>query len=257
MKAPCILAIILMPLFGFAQWTPPDNPDPVTILREAQADASAGRFDVALAKHVWFHENALKYQRGLYGVRLSFALSYWYELAEAYPPALAKLKEFRDDATTKVMVGKEIREAFHDLVAINRTLGEEVHTKEVFVGLDADNPAAAKEVFELAQPALIRAKEYTLCGRYLDAEESFGRIVERFRMHQELAERQQFGDRLRRFAEKEFTNRCATLVALLVVNKQEKEAKDLAVKAKAEWEDAAFRAEIDKALEGHVPDPWP
>jgi hypothetical protein len=81
----------------FAEWAPPANPDPHKILDEAQDDARAGRYADALAKHVWFHENALKYEPSLAGVRLSFALGYWVAFGNSYPPALQKLKSIRDE----------------------------------------------------------------------------------------------------------------------------------------------------------------
>src|SRR5688572_11688303 len=54
-----------------AAWSPPANPDPHVILREAKADTQAGRYEEALAKHVWFHSHALEIEPALYGVRLS------------------------------------------------------------------------------------------------------------------------------------------------------------------------------------------
>ena len=87
-----------MPSTRFSNWGPGMNPDPSAILHEARADRRAGRFADALTKHVWFHENALKYVPSLSGVRLSFALTYWMELGAVYPAALRKLKRIRDDA---------------------------------------------------------------------------------------------------------------------------------------------------------------
>jgi hypothetical protein len=102
MKLILAACALFLPTATFAQWAPPANPDPDKILNGAQDDAQAGRYADALAKHVWFHENALKYQPALYGVRLSFALSYWAQLGDAYPPALEKLKSIRDETAKKV-----------------------------------------------------------------------------------------------------------------------------------------------------------
>jgi len=238
-------------------WKPPENPDPRGILREAQADARAHRYEDALAKHVWFHRNALKYRRSLSGVRLSFALSYWHKLGKAYPPALAKLKEIRDEAAKKVTNGEHVRESFRDLRAINKKVGEESHTKDIFVLLDAQNADTAKEVFSFAQPALINAKEYKLCGKYIDPKLSFPRMLENFRRGKQLAENPRFGARHLEFANKKFTNDTVTLVALLTVNGRKAEAEEIAGDAKKEWKNTSFHAEIDKALQGDVPKPWP
>jgi hypothetical protein len=40
------------------EWTVPTDPDPQTILREAAENTRAGQYELALAKHIWFHENA-------------------------------------------------------------------------------------------------------------------------------------------------------------------------------------------------------
>lgn len=37
------------------------------------------------SEFVWFHEHALEVDRAYRGVRLSFALAFWLELAEQYP----------------------------------------------------------------------------------------------------------------------------------------------------------------------------
>ena len=69
-------------------WEPPSSPDPRDILGEARDDREHGRYELALEKHVWFHENALTFRPSLAGVRLSYALDDWLQLAARYPPAL-------------------------------------------------------------------------------------------------------------------------------------------------------------------------
>jgi len=73
-----VLALILLgvaPVLWAADWVPPSQPDPMTILGQARTDAAAKHYADALAKQVWFHEHALDYAQGLYGVRLSYALN--------------------------------------------------------------------------------------------------------------------------------------------------------------------------------------
>jgi hypothetical protein len=238
-------------------WTPPDNPDPQAILQEAQADARAKRYETALAKHVWFHQNALSIQPALYGVRLSFALSDWKQLAKQYPPALIKLKEIRDVAERKVMDGKNVRESFHDMASINSYTDEQAKTKEVFEALDAKNSKSAQEVFDLAQPSLIKAKAYALVGKYISPEDDFARMREMYRQHKKLASDARFGARQLEFANNKFANDAATLVAVLTVNNRKKEAEKIASSARDVWDDESLHSALDKALTGVVPDPWP
>ena len=238
-------------------WTPPENPDPQAILDEAQADMRARRYKTALAKHVWFHENALEIKPSLYGVRLSFALSYWLELAERHPPALSKLKEIRDQARENVLAGRDAREAFHDMAAINRYLEEHKATAELFETLDEKAPKTAKEVFGLAQPSLIRGKAYSLIGKYVSPDRDFAQMRTMYREDKKLADDRRFGTEHREFADKNFSNGSATLVAILAVNDRKEEAEAIAASARAELDDASFHAALDAALKGVVPDPWP
>ncbi|WP_339733481.1 hypothetical protein [uncultured Gimesia sp.] len=254
-----LLAILFfIPVTAFAEeWTPPENPDPQTILSEAQADARAKHYEVALAKQIWIHENSLKHNRGFTGVRLSFALNSWHDLAKVYPPAMDRLREARDEASNKVLEGKQLFKSFHDFVAINRTLDQDSLTVDTFILLDTQDKAAAKKVFRLAKPALIKGKEYQVCDKYLEPKRSYALMLHGREANQRLAKNPQIGPQILKFGNKKFTNDITTLVALLVVNDRKQEAKEIAKSAKAEWDNAAFHAAIDKALEGKVPTPWP
>lgn len=240
-----------------AAWTPPPNPDPQAILREAQADAAAKRYEDALAKHVWFHENALKLQSSLAGVRLSFALGYWMQLGDAYPPALKKLREIRDQAASRVREGKETFPSFHDYAAINKVLKEDEKSHELFVWLDGHQPDVAKAVFDLAEPALIKAKEYRLCGKYLVSASEWKSILDLYHLNMRFAEDPKFGKRMREYGERAFSQRTSTLVALLMLNDRKAEAEDIAAKALKEWDDPGFKQQLEKAKQGEVPPPWP
>lgn len=251
--------LVLLNASACEDWNPPKNPDPSAILDEAQADTAAGRYADALAKHVWFHENALKYAPAMYGVRLSFALSYWAHLAAVYPPALIKLKAVRDEAGTAVRTGSDPREAFHDFAAINRELKEQDLTKDLFLWLDVNKPDVARQDFDIAEPALIEAKEYRLCGRYLDPDRSLKRTVGLYRETTKIASEYQQEDavELRDHATKTFSNSVATLVALLVLNDRPADADRIAAEARKEWDDEEFQKELKKARNGELPQQWP
>jgi hypothetical protein len=126
----CVIALSLAltaTLVRGDDWTPPENPDPTAILREAEGDTRAKRYDRALAKHVWYHDHALKFDQGQTGVRLSFALSSWLTLAEQYPPALVMLRQARDAAGQQAVAGGErlgAFAAFQEFAALNDTLDD-------------------------------------------------------------------------------------------------------------------------------------
>lgn len=152
--------VVLSPMMTFADgWKPPENPDPFAILQEAKADAQKRDYKTALEKQVWYHQNALKYQVSQTGVRLSFALGYWLDLAKVYPPALDRLREIRDEAEAGTKKGISRVEAVQEVAAIDRTLGEEAKTVDLFLEFDKNDPKFAARVFSFAQPALLEAKQ--------------------------------------------------------------------------------------------------
>jgi len=245
------------PAAGQAPWSPGENPRPSAILDEARADATSGRFAEALAKHVWFFENALKYAPAMYGVRLSFALSDWRTLSDSYPPALEKLKAERDEAAAKVRESKDSRHSFHDFTSINRVLAEDAKTVELFLWLDANNSATAAVVYDLAQPSLVRAREYRVCGKYLDPDRSLERMVCHYTEIKQIKDDPESRKHMSDFADESLSNGVGTLVALLVVNGRTAEANRVVGGAMKARDDPAFRAQLEKALGGEVPPPWP
>ncbi len=244
------------------EWTPPENPDPSAIMHEAAADADAGRYEIALAKQIWYHENALKLQPGHTGVRLSFALSNWLELGEKYPPALEKLIAIRDEVEKKIRDENRIRvrfEDFQEFTSLNNTLRQDERTVEVFKWLNEASEEDAKTVYGISEPALIKHKEYELCGKYIDPEADVERIGESYA--QGLTMTKRFGKAHQDFVDKKVVNEAATLVAILVKTDRVDEAKEAAKKLKGFVTDAKLskklKRELDAALDGTVPAPWP
>jgi hypothetical protein len=247
----------LMTSYAVGDWTPPPRPDPSAILKEAKSDADAGRYSDALAKHLWFHRNALTYERALYGVRLSFALGYWLELSEHYPPALEALKDSREEAAGRIRSGTGGRDDFHDFSSINEYLNEEAATTELFIWLDRNNPAFAKTAYASAERALVESKNYQLCGKYIDPSRSTRRMVQIYREHQQMVKENRFGDDMQEFAQKSLAYEASTLVALLVLNGRNVEADEVIAAVLKERADDEFRRELEKAKKGVVPEPWP
>jgi hypothetical protein len=139
--------------------------DPGRALEDARRLAQEGDYEGALAKHVWFHENALKINSGYYGVRLSFALTYWIELGSKYPKALEKLKSIRDEKMATFARGEGTRPLFHDIESINESLGEKSATVDLFKKLEAANPKYGLDLYDIADEALLQAGEYELAKK--------------------------------------------------------------------------------------------
>jgi hypothetical protein len=136
-------------------------------LDDARSYADSGDYAKALERHEWYHKNALAIEPALYGVRLSFALSDWRELAAKYPPALEALKRTRDEGTKTLESGTGSPELFHDVESINEHLKEPSATIALFKALHASRPKLAKECFRFADKALINAKEFGLFLQYV------------------------------------------------------------------------------------------
>lgn len=131
-------------------------------LNRARTASLEGRYEEALGDFVWFHEHALEEQPSLAAVRLSYALSYWMELAEVYPPARAMLEELRDKETALLLEGCGERKVFHDIVAMNRYLGSENNTYALFTRLVQSHPELAMRCGSLALPSVISAGDFEL-----------------------------------------------------------------------------------------------
>lgn len=242
-------------------WTPPENPDPTAILREAEADTRAKRYDRALAKHVWYHDHALEIDPSQTGVRLSYALSSWLTLAEQYPPALVMLRQARDAAGQRAVAGGERREAFaafQEFAALNDKLDERAETRKLFETLDQLAPEQAAVVFGIARRSLIDAKAHKLLAKYVAPKSDVAQMKQMLALNQKMAkENNQFGAELLRFAKQSFANDAATLVAILAVNGRKAEAEEVAKSVRGSLDDRGFHDALDKALDGVFPPEFP
>jgi hypothetical protein len=154
--------------FALAMLTTPASAEgeATTALKDARAFARASEFEKALERHEWYHANALNVEPSQYGVRLSFALSYWKQLGDKYPPALASLTALRDQGTQAALDGKAAPELFHDVISINRTLKEEAKSVTLFKTLVEKRPDFAKKCFRYMDDTLVDAGELELFEKY-------------------------------------------------------------------------------------------
>lgn len=243
-------------------WTPPPNPDPHAILREARDDRAAKRYEDALAKHVWFHRNALALDSALGGVRLSFAISDWRVLAGRYEPAMAALRAERDAAAARVRQGGfRTRDSFFEAAAINRELDEEAATYALFLEGEARDPALARAMYRAAEPALIEARDFARCGKYLDADQA---LTSAIRMREDMGSRgappgasDENKRRMDEFREGYLVREAGKVVALLVLAGRGDEARVLATRASSALDSPAMKAALQGALAGTLPVPYP
>lgn len=136
-------------------------------LQAAHKAALEGRHAEALADFLWYHHHALEGDPSQYGVRRSFALAYWKELADVYPEALQAMEGERDKCAQALLHGEADIEAFRDVESINSKLDATALTHQLFVKLMATQPALAKLCANSALPAVVEAEDFQLASELL------------------------------------------------------------------------------------------
>lgn len=176
-----ILALFLA--LSFTNLLSAETLDMQQYMRDTEALAKQGEYEKALERTLWFHDNALKHQPSMSGVRLSFALGDWMDLAEKYPAALKAMQKVRDEKTDTLKSGRGNFNLFMDVNALNRTLKEESKTIDLFRLIDEKQPDLAKICWIVAKPVVIKNKGFDLADKYLgNLLTEFDVINERYEM---------------------------------------------------------------------------
>lgn len=225
--------------------------DPRMVLDKAVALMRQGRYAESLQKHLWFHDHALECRPALAGVRLSFALAYWVELAESYPEAMQALTAIRDRKAQALTDCKGSFGLFHDVAAINRCLHEEPETVALFKRLHQADPGLAWRCYPVAEKYLVAHQEYEVCVTYLpDPIAQFEAIRQLRQVQLGLADENpalgesQFGD----YAEVHFAEAVRQLIVILVGAGRRQEAERVRELGLATSDSVTVRAALDDAL---------
>jgi hypothetical protein len=165
-------------------------------LDQAQEATAAGRHADALELHQRYHEHSREVTTQ-FGVRLSFALSRWADLAHRYPPAMQALRATRDAAAARLSAtrpdtasstvdtqGYEAHPAhpahadFAEVAAISNRLGDEQYAADLFAELDRDHPDVAVDCWAAARSLLVSTGRFELAHRYMgDRERAVARAA--------------------------------------------------------------------------------
>ena len=94
---------------------PGENPDFTKIRNEIRTLRDTAQYDEALGREIWCFNHALEYDRGMAGVRLSFALSDWVEFGRRYPKATQALIEIRDHDMQQFIEGTVLPGWFQEI----------------------------------------------------------------------------------------------------------------------------------------------
>jgi hypothetical protein len=164
---------------------PTHRPSPVTkepststdVAKKAYDDAKRlfkdGDYAGALERHEWFHEHALEFEPGYYGVRLSYALGHWRKLADVYPPAMTSLLSIRDRDSQRLLDGIGSPQLLHDVDSINAVLQQTDATLALFRTLEIAHPELARQSFCYIDRLCLHADAALFRRHFGDAERFF------------------------------------------------------------------------------------
>lgn len=252
MKRFLLIAALVAATHAGAVWKPPAKPDPKAILHSALDDRIAKRYEDALAKHVWFRTKA---QGPQVAIRNTFALGWFAELGDVYPPARKALVKMRAEAADKVRKGQDLEASFADMAAIDRELDDPLATAAVFMQLEKRSPDDARKVSRSALDALVESRYYELAAKYILPRRDLAEIADTYRR---MASRPPAGatEELAALNERFFATGAARLVALLAIAGRNDEAQALAKTALEVSASPQVRELLDRAQQGQVPPPF-
>jgi hypothetical protein len=245
MKKVFFVLLVLLPAMVFAG-------DMRKYLSDTQDLVKQEKYQEALTRFIWFHEHSLEHEPGMYGVRLSFALSYWKSLGDKYPPAHDAMVEVRDRKTTLLLSGKVKPALFHDVVALNRTLEEDHQTVELFERLDAERPQEVRDLWEMAKEPLFAAKRYDLIAKYIgNPVTQVTKVKAIFDMNTSMYEDDRFKDpHFREFNEKNFVEESLRLIEISLQIGNNAAALEIQEKAVAVIDDPRLSATLSEMHQG-------
>lgn len=239
-------------------WTPPENPNPGDIYEEAIKDRKNKRYELALAKHIWFHENSVKIDPAYIGVRLSYNLEGWSLLAEQYPQAKELLTKRAEEARELVLKSEDgYRNAFKDFEAINKFMNASQDTVDLFVCLDRENVEKAKRVFVLAFSDLLAAEKYNLLNKYVDLDGHLKNIEKMHKMTLRDSDEEDMKKELEEYAEQYLTYNIGAIIAILVNSDRKREAQSVVNQYANKLNCERYRNTLEDALKGTAPPKWP
>ena len=229
-------------------------------LSDTEALVREGKHKEALERFLWFHDNALEHQPSMYGVRLSFALSSWKQLGDVYPPSLSAMQEIRDKKTQQMIQGKGNSHLFHDVTALNRTLGDDTKTVDLFRKLDKEQKDLAKQCWNMGKDAIIKTKAYDLARKYIgNPVREWGKVKEMYDMNKAMYGGKNFGEHFKTYNENNLVEESLKLIEVALALDDKKAAKEIQAKALAILDDYRLNDAIpeekeDNAQQKNAPD---
>jgi len=136
----------------------------------------------ALEDAQWFWEHALEHGPRYYGVRLSFFLSKFTQLALGFPDATAYIEGQRSELRACITRGDATRDTFWDLMRLNQYTNHDADTVTAFVTLETQQPELAADIGTRAWSDWVRIGALDVLRRHMpDAQRIIERTIEDLR----------------------------------------------------------------------------
>lgn len=215
-------------------------------LSEIRKLITDGKYEEALQKHLWFHEESKK-SAGMGGVRLSYALSQWKDLGSKYPKALDAFKGIRDRHEKTLLAGQSGFSAFHEYAAFNDKLKEDDKTYKLFKTLHTKYPSTASDCFRVAMDLVIEHKDYELCAAYMKDPIKLYEDARHMReLHLSMAKTnpKMNNPAFTQYADESFITKTCQLIEVMVNIKKTDEAKEIQKRALGYFPDQRIKDAI-------------
>ena len=206
MKRLIMILVLFATLNVFAE-------DMMKYLKDTVQLAQDGKNPEALTRFIWLYNHALEHDSAFYGVRLSYLLADWKELADKYPPALKALQDVSNRETELIKNGTGTNETFYEVVSINRVLEGEEKSIELFVLIDNKDPELAKRCWNYIASKMIAAKKFDLVRKYEpDLMKKFNEIILTYKTNALDCETFKNRDVFKKFNEDDFVRETLELI---------------------------------------------
>ncbi len=139
---------------------------PGEVLKQAREAHSQKEYALSLEKYKWFYENALDIDESFYGVRLSYCLDEWAELAKEYPLAKEELVKLKD-VSLENFKSNQSHQAFHEYSSISEYLNCFDEVLQTFQLIQEQDEELASKVFSLVYQSFAEKKNWDVCRKYL------------------------------------------------------------------------------------------
>jgi hypothetical protein len=144
-------------------------------------DWAKEKMELCLQDFSWVWEESLEQLPTFVGVRGSFLLEQFKQLADIYPPALTYLQEQLGALVEHVEEGKAKARGFLDLEALHRTLGGDHVTSTNMHTLLGAQPEVADEVGPMLWRTWIAEQDWALVQRYPPSLPEMARMADELR----------------------------------------------------------------------------